>query len=55
MLILNNDYNEQDISLQPSTLGTDPTHDDKGTYPTHEEGPNVHHNDRGAYSISIEN
>ena len=44
-----------DISLQPTTPDTDLTHDDEGTYPTHDEGPSVHHSDKGTYSISIEN
>ena len=49
MLILNNDNNAHDISLQPSTHEIDPTHDDEGTDPTDEEGLDVHHNDRGTY------
>ena len=44
-----------DISLQPTTPGTDLTHDDEGMDPTHDEDLNVHHNDTGTYSISIEN
>ena len=55
MLISNNDNNVHDILLQPSTPDIDPTHDDKGTYPTHDHGLDVHHNDKGTYSISIEN
>ena len=46
MLILNNDNNVHDISLQPSNPSTDPTHD---------EGLDVHHSDRSIYAISIEN
>ena len=55
MLILNNDNNAHCISLQPSTPNIDPTQDDEGTDPTHDEGLDVHHCDRGTYSISIEN
>ena len=49
MLISNNDINAHYISLQPSTLGIDPTHDDEGADPTHDEGIDVHHSDRGTY------
>ena len=49
MLILNNDNNAHYISLQSSTPNIDPTHDDEGTNPTHEEGLDVHQNDRGTY------
>ena len=55
MLISNNDNNVHEISLQPSTLDIDPTHDDEDTNPTHDKGLDVHHNDGGTYSISIEN
>ena len=55
MLISNNDNNVHYISLQPSTPSIDTTHDDEGADPTHEEGLDVHHSDRGTYSISIEN
>ena len=55
MLISNNDNNVHEISLQPSTPGIDPAHDEEGTNSTHGEGLDLHHNDRGTYSISIEN
>lgn len=55
MLILNNDKNVHDISLQLSTPSIDPTHDGEGTNPTHDEGLDVHHNDTSIYSIYIEN
>ena len=44
-----------DISLQPTTPDIDLTYDDKGTDPTHDKDLNVHQNNTGTYSISIEN
>ena len=41
--------------MHPTTSDIDLTHDGEGIDPTHDEDLNVHHNDIGTYSISIEN